>query len=49
MFSIGKALNSILFDITDLYLYTKISIINISTLLGLFTLLTSLKPYNPKY
>jgi len=49
MLSIGKALNSILFNITDLYLYTEINIINISALLGLFTLLTSLEPYNPKY
>jgi len=47
--SIGKALDSISFDITDSYLYTEIGIIDISALSGSFTLLTGLEPYNPKY
>ncbi|KAF2195025.1 hypothetical protein K469DRAFT_2455 [Zopfia rhizophila CBS 207.26] len=47
--SIGKALNTISFDITDSYLHTEIGIINISAPSSLFTLPTGSEPYNPKY
>ncbi|KAF2190120.1 WD40 repeat-like protein [Zopfia rhizophila CBS 207.26] len=47
--SIGKALNSISFDITNSYLHTEIGVIDISALSGSFTPPTGSEPYNPKY
>ena len=48
-FRIGRALESISFDVTDLYLHTEFGIIDISALSSLFTLPTGLEPYNPEY
>ncbi|KAF1967999.1 WD40 repeat-like protein, partial [Bimuria novae-zelandiae CBS 107.79] len=45
--SIGKALSSISFNITDSYLYTDLGTIDISALSDLVVLPTTLEPHNP--
>lgn len=43
--SIGKALDSISFDLTDSYLHTEIGVIDISALSSSFTVPTGSEPY----